>query len=251
MSSGRRRRSAEAALVILHTADLHDRLKPEAARRLAELRAAEPNCLLLDAGDAVGAGNLTFRPGGEPILRTMAEIGYRAMTMGNRESHPRRWFLERKLRDAAFPILAANLVAEGAPAPEVVKPYVVLRAGGSRVAVIGPTREITKPGSRLAGITDYVWRDPVEAAAEYVDELKGRADLVVILSHCGLTVDRKLAALPGVDIVLGGHSHRKTIERGDGAPIVHPGAYGRLVSRTEIEGGKVANVELLPLEVEE
>lgn len=250
MSSGRERRSAEDTLVILHSADLHNRLKPEAARRLAELRAAEPNCLLLDAGDAVAAGNLTYRPGGEPILKTMAEIGYQAMTMGNRESHPRRWFLERKLKDAAFPVLAANLVAEDVPAPEVVKPYVVLPAGGLQVGVIGPTREITKSASALAGLTDYVWRDPVEAAAEFAEEIRDRVDLVILLSHCGLTVDRKLAALPGVNLVLGGHSHVETIERGDGAPIVHPGAYGRLVSRSEFRGRELVNVELVSLEAE-
>ena len=98
----------EAAL-ILHTADFHNRLPPAAARQLARLKQDHPGSVLLDAGDAVAAGNLTFRLFGEPILRRMASIGYDAMAMGNRESHPSRPFLERKLRDASFPILAANL----------------------------------------------------------------------------------------------------------------------------------------------
>ncbi|MDH4180358.1 MAG: hypothetical protein OEV33_07585, partial [Armatimonadota bacterium] len=64
-----------AAFTFFHTADLHNRLSPAAARRLADLKRRHEGALLLDAGDAIGAGNLAFRPGGEPILRRMAEIG--------------------------------------------------------------------------------------------------------------------------------------------------------------------------------
>jgi len=237
-------------VVIFHTADLHNRLRPEAARRLKGLKASHPGCLLLDAGDAVAAGNLTFRPGGEPILRAMAEIGYDAMAMGNRESHPRRSFLARKLRDATFPVLAAGIAAKKSPVPEIVKPYVILRSGGERVAIIGSTRQITKPGSVWAGITDYAWEDPVQVAASLVPELGVRADLVICLSHCGLATDRKLAALPGVSLVLGGHSHRRVIEQGEGATIVHPGSHGRWVSRSKFRGRELLGVELLPLESE-
>ena len=95
--------SAEGpAVTIFHTADLHSHLPPAAGRHLARLRQDHPGCLLLDAGDAVAAGNLTFRLRGEPILRQMAAIGYDAMAMGNRESHPTRRFLERKLRFLIF-----------------------------------------------------------------------------------------------------------------------------------------------------
>jgi len=236
-----------SSLVIFHTADLHNRLRPEAARRLKELKESHPGCLLLDAGDAVGAGNLTFRPGGEPILRTMSEIGYHAMAMGNRESHPRRSFLERKLRDAAFPVLSANLVSKKAPVPDIVKPYVILESAGRRVAVIGLSPQMTSPGSLWSRVTDYVFEDPVEAASRLAAELSRQSDVVVCLSHCGLAIDRQLAAIPGVSLVLGGHSHRRIIEQGEGATIVHPGSHGRWVSRSEFRGRKLVAVELLPL----
>ena len=65
-------------LVILHTNDMHHRLREEKAERLqhiAEQERARSVCLLLDAGDAVGAGNVTFHPAGEPILERMSAIG--------------------------------------------------------------------------------------------------------------------------------------------------------------------------------
>ena len=71
----------DRTVTIFHTADLHSRLPPAAGRQLVRLRQDHPGCLLLDAGDAVAAGNLTFRLRGEPILRQMAAIGYDAMAI--------------------------------------------------------------------------------------------------------------------------------------------------------------------------
>lgn len=237
-------------VVIFHTSDLHNRLSPAAARQLSELKASRPDALLLDAGDAVAAGNLTFRLRGEPILRKMAEIGYDAMAMGNRESHPSRRILERKLREAAFPVLAANLVAKRQPLPEAVQNHALLTGvGGRRVAVIGLAPQITRPDSVWARVTDYIFDDPLSAAGRLAEELREKADLVVCLSHCGDRVDRGLAALAAVDLVLGGHSHRDFVEQEPGqAMIVHPGHHGSHVACTEITDRDDVRCVLHPLE---
>ncbi len=235
--------------VFLHTADFHNRLPPAAARQLAELKQQHEGALLLDAGDAIAAGNLWFRLGGEPILRRMAEIGYDAMAMGNRESHPSRRLLERKLRDAAFPVLAANLRGHRADAPEVVRSHIVFDTPAGRAAVIGLAPQMTRPDSAWARVTDYVFEDPVESAAERAAALRAEADLVVCLSHCGDEVGQKIAALPEVDLVLGGHAHRDLVTRSEGgALIVHPGHHGSHVAQTEIAGRDDAQSVLIPLE---
>ena len=63
-------------------------------------------------------------------------------------------------------------------------------------------------------------------------------DLLVVLSHVGLSLDRELAArVPRIDLILGGHSH-DTLDRPEyvgAVPIVHAGPYGRYVSRSELE----------------
>ncbi len=68
-----------------------------------------PAALLLDAGDAVSAGNVGVRPGGEPILTRMSDAGYDAMTLGNREFHVADTLLRHKISKARFPILCANI----------------------------------------------------------------------------------------------------------------------------------------------
>src|SRR5690348_7701545 len=124
-------------MTIIHTGDFHNKLGEVEAWRIEELKAAHPGSILLDAGDAVGAGNLGFRPGGEPILTRMGELGYAAMTMGNREAHVWQKCMEIKLKDAPFPVLSANLSLNH-PYGKVQK-SVQLEADGVRVGVVGLT----------------------------------------------------------------------------------------------------------------
>ena len=237
-----------APTIILHTADLHNRLPPATARQLAELKRQDPHSLPLDAGDAVAAGNLTFGLRGEPILRRMAEIGYDAMAMGNRESHPTRRFLERKLRDAAFPVLAANIVPKRRPLPPIIRDHVVFERPTGRLAIIGLAPQMTSPRSLWARVTDYVFDDPLPVACGLAADLRDKADLVICLSHCGPEIDRQLAALPEIDLVLGGHSHRQLVARERGsALVVHPGRRASHVARTELTSRDDARSALLPL----
>jgi len=239
---------------ILHTSDLHNRLTPAKARRLAELKGETPDTLLLDSGDAVGAGNLGYRPGGEPVLQLMSEAGYDAMAMGNRESHPTRVVLERKLADATFPVLAANLMAKRKPAPPGVRSHIVKRLpSGLRVAVVGLALQITRPDSWWGRVTDYVFDDPEKTATGLVRKLRPKADLVVLLTHLGPDRDRRLAAVPGVDLVLGGHMHVEIMppEAVGGAYLAHPGAHAESVARItlQVAEGKIEHIagELIPL----
>jgi 2',3'-cyclic-nucleotide 2'-phosphodiesterase (5'-nucleotidase family) len=239
---------------ILHTSDFHNRLTPAKAQHLAQLKAEAPDTLLLDSGDAVSAGNLGFRPRGEPALRLMNDAGYDAMAMGNRESHPTRAVLERKLADVRFPVLAANLMAKRQPLPRMVRSHILRRLpNGLRVAVVGLAPQITRPDSWWGRVTDYVFDDPEKTATGLVHKLRGEVDLVVLLTHLGPGWDRKLAAVPGVDLVLGGHGHVEIVppEAVAGAYVAHPGAHAQGVARitVEVAEGKIAQIagELIPL----
>jgi len=243
-----------ASCTIFYTGDLHDRLTLPAAEKIRALRSEVENALLLDSGDAVGAGNLFYRPGGEPILQVMSDLGYDAMAMGNRESHPTLAVLKRKLAAARFPILAANLMAKRKPRPAAVQDYIIkVLPNGLRVAVFGLAPQITSPESWWSKVTDYVFDDPLKTAPGLAAKLRPQADLVICLSHCGRARDEELAKLPEVDAVIGGHSHvaLETPDQVDGKPVAHAGVYGRWLGRLdlEVEGGRVmrAHGELIPI----
>jgi len=237
-------------LVILHTSDFHNRLPPAAARQLADLKLRHPGCLLLDAGDAIRAGNLGVSASGEPILRQMAAIGYDAMALGNRESHLTYRLLFAKLRNASFPVLAANLrPRRDQPVPELVCSHAFFERPSGRVAVIGLAPQMIPPTSVWARVTDYVFDDPVTTAAVLAVRLRPEADLVICLSHCGARAQSELARLPGVDLVLGGHTHRALIEQRAGqALVVRPGHRASHNALTHLTCRADAHSELIALE---
>lgn len=194
-------------LTIVHTNDTHGRMQPPASDRLAELLASLPGAIYLDAGDTVSAGNLGFRPGGEPALTVLTELGCRAMCLGNRETHPRKEIFSRKVDRAGFPLLSANLIAKGnAPSPAV--PHVILEVRGVRLGVFGVTVPMFRKKEWSQPLCDYWFDDPLAAARREVEVLRPQVDVLIALTHIGHRQDLALAAaLPELDLLIGGHSH--------------------------------------------
>jgi 5'-nucleotidase len=194
------------AITIIHTNDTHGRMKPPVSERLRALRDAHPGALLLDAGDSVSAGNLGFRVGGEPVLETMSELGYAAMCLGNRETHPRKEVFPLKVDRASFPLLSANMVAKST-APPVV-PHVVLTHGAVRIGVFGVTVQMFRKKQWSQALCDYWFEEPLEAARRQAALLRPQVDVLIALTHIGFRQDQALAALcPELDLLIGGHSH--------------------------------------------
>jgi 2',3'-cyclic-nucleotide 2'-phosphodiesterase (5'-nucleotidase family) len=246
-------------LHVLHTNDLHDRLTPAKATFIAGLkRHFAPNVLLLDAGDAVGAGNLGARRR-EPILKMLRECGYDAMAMGNRESHPTRKALVVKLNDARVPVLAANLrPTRDLRAPRVVEEYVEFHFGDDEaaftVAVLGLAPQITSPDSFWARMTDFIFDDPIKTGAGLARKLRPDCDLLIALTHIGVERDVQLCASPDIDLVIGVHSHQPIMppERHDHAYLAAtPGLATHLghltVTFTPREGISEISGELIEL----
>lgn len=197
-------------MTIIHTGDFHNRLGEAEAAKLSALRDANPGALLLDAGDAVGAGNLGFRPGGEPILERMAALEYTAMAMGNREAHIWQRILEIKLKSARFPVLSANLQT---PRPlEQVQPFLETEADGYRIGIVGVTVPMITKQMWTRRLCDLLFLDPLQTAREMAATLRSRVDLLILLSHMGERMDREAARIGDYDLILGGHSHIRTRE---------------------------------------
>lgn len=244
------------ALHLLHTNDFHSHLTGAGAARLQaawEALGAVPK-LLLDAGDAIKAGNVGVNPFGEPVLGTMSDLGYAAMALGNREFHVLSAALCAKIGRARFPVLCANLrpKREGAPVP--VQPSLEIETGGVRVGVFGLTVPMVTERMAARALSDFLFDDPVATAARMVRTLRPRADLVVLLSHLGLREDERVASrVEGIDLIVGGHSH-VVLEQPkivSGVPILQAGMHARWFGHATLEPGStplVAGYALLPLE---
>lgn len=215
-------------LTFLHTNDLHGRVLTggnlqdssrgglaRAATLVRRIRQEVPNVLLFDVGDSLHGTPEEFLSQGQSIIRAMDTLGYDAATFGNHEFD---WGQEAALaaiRQATFPYVSANVVDRRTGQPWGGSlPYLTKEVDGVRVAVFGLTTLETVALEWPPFISEVRFNDPFEAARSLVPHLREQADLVVCLSHLGFDKDAVLAAtVPGIDIILGGHSHTRVSQR--------------------------------------
>lgn len=174
---------------------------------IKESRAKTPYLLVLDAGDALFGQPVAEISQGKALTEAMNLMKYDAMAIGERDLTHFTELLDRS-REAKFAFLSANLVYASTGKP-VFTPYIVQNVGGRKVAIIGltPTDDTFK--SFVPQGTDITAKDPVETAREYVAKARAEnVDAVVILSHLGNVMDRKIAMeVNGITAIVGGHSY--------------------------------------------
>jgi 2',3'-cyclic-nucleotide 2'-phosphodiesterase (5'-nucleotidase family) len=244
-----------APYVILHTNDFHNHLSSEQATVIKNRRdELGGRGLLLDAGDAISSGNITYKPGGEPILELMSRTGYAAMTVGNREFHFSRVGFHSKLSMARFPILCANVRSTSSTGhiddksddgeqivrdPPVYPWRLFELEDGFRIVVFGVTVPMITERMLVRKVSAYVFDDPIETAEQLTAQLveEQAPDLLVALTHIGARYDRELAErVPGIDLIIGGHTHLifPEGERVGETLIVQAGSHGRMLGTVEI-----------------
>jgi len=232
-----------STVTLLHTNDFHNHFTERQAERLAARRTELGNRgLLLDAGDAVSVGNITYRPGGEPILDRMSGAGYDAMTVGNREFHFSQAGFCATLSRARFPILCANVRAVRSGTALPVVSHITRRMEGDvRISVFGLTVPMVTERMLARKVSAYVFDDPIATAARLVPTLRPDCDLLICLSHIGLARDREMAAgVAGIDLIVGGHTHAvlEAGERVGETTIVQAGQYGKYLGSVVVAIGQ-------------
>ncbi|MGC1381291.1 MAG: metallophosphoesterase [Candidatus Baltobacteraceae bacterium] len=240
---------------IYHTSDLHDRRGIVAPLR--RIREDRPG-LLFDCGDSLRGSQSLYRRD-EPIVRELDDAGYDAQAIGNREFHYLLPLLRARAARMRHPLVCSNLEDTKNRALPFARSLRFEAAGdlGTPVGVhvLGLLIMQYRRGSPWERIFGWRFLDPWDAIAPYADAMP-EGELLVVLSHIGLSLDAELARrVPRIDLLLGGHSH-DTLERpqyvGE-VPIVHAGPYGRFVSRSELRYDAqrrrfaLADFSLLPL----
>ena len=215
-------------LVIMHTNDTHSQIDPYSYKKdvnvggflrreaaIREIRAENPNTLLLDAGDfSQGTPYFNFFKGYVEV-RLMNAMGYDAATLGNHEFDNGSAALAARLKTADFPVVCANYQFSNKKLAKVIKPYVIIERVGMRIGIFGL-------GVDLNGYTapqiarEVTYLSPFICARNMVEELqKQRCDFIVCLSHLGVDTNKvdndfELARqVPGIDVIVGGHSHEE------------------------------------------
>jgi len=255
------------------------RLAALIAMKKASRRGKGP-VLVLDAGDysmGTAFAAATREIGGE--LKLMGMMGYDATTFGNHEFDLGSDGLGRSISVAAkagrIPALVASNTDFSKKDPTladlqrlakkgVIRRYTVIERGGLRFGIFGLLGKEAQFYAGGAGPATFT--DAVEVAKEIVKTLRvnEKVDVVIALSHGGVRKgkdgsysegdDVTLAAVPGIDVVIGGHSHTELTQAimVNGTPVVQSGKESRNLGELvlTLDGNKlsVASYQLHPID---
>lgn len=278
--------SAEYVLNILHINDVHSRIEPinrfdstcnaedDAAgkcfggiarvktkidERRKAIKGNGGNVVVLDAGDQFQGSLFYSTYKGKAAAEFMNAIGFDAMAVGNHEFDDGPDALNAFIDRVNFPVISGNTLAANnsvlaGKIPEVVK----LDIGGQTIGIISvlatDTDETSSPGD------DILIADEIAHLKDVVGRLEGEGiNKIILVSHVGLPKDKEIAAaVSGIDVIVGGHSHtllsniQKRAEgpypvrvdnpAGQSVPIVQAYAYSKYLGELRVTFDDAGNV---------
>ena len=202
------------------------------------IRAERPEAILLDGGDTWQGSLTALRTGGQDTVDAMNLLGVEAMTghweftLGMDRVNE---IIDTQLN---FPFLGANVFDATWDEP-AYEPYKMFERGGARIAVIGQAFPYVPIANPSWMVPDLSFGIREERMAEVVQEARDAgADAVVVLSHNGFDVDRKLAGnVPGIDVILTGHTHDALPEPVivGNTLVIASGSNGKFLTRLDLD----------------
>ena len=205
---------------------------------LKAIRADRPDALLLDGGDTWQGSYTAEKTRGQDMVNVMnalkpdAMVSHWEFTLGIDRVNE---IVENELD---FPFLGANIFDNEWDEP-AYEPYKMFERGGVKIAVIGqafPYLPIANPRWMFPGLSFGIRE---ERMIEVVQEVRDNgADLVVLLSHNGFDVDRKMASrVEGIDVILTGHTHDALPEpvMVGNTMLIASGSNGKFVTRLDLD----------------
>ena len=201
--------------------------------------------LFLDGGDTWQGSYTSLKSNGQDMVDCMkllkpdAMVGHWEFTLGEDR-------VKEIIDDMGYAFLASNIFDNEWDEP-VFDSTAMFEKGGVKVAVIGqamPYTPIANPRWMFPKWSFGIRPDTLQANVD-----KARADgaeVVVLLSHDGFDVDRKLASVvSGIDVIVTGHTHDaipQAIEIGN-TLLLSSGSHGKYLGRIDLEvkDGKVVD----------
>jgi len=218
------------------------------------IRAERPDkTLFLDSGDTWQGSYTSLATAGADMIEVTNALGLEAMT-AHWEFTYGTDRVNELIEMLAFPFLAGN-VRDTEWDEEVFDGVATFERGGVKIAVIGQAFPYTPVANPRYMIPTWSFGIQESRVQERIDEARADgAELVVLLSHNGFDVDRKLAArVTGLDVILTGHTHDalpQVVTVGQ-TLLVASGSHGKFLSRLDLEvkDGKVADYRfrLIPI----
>ena len=252
----------EDKIVILHSNDVHGAI--EGYAKMSELRQMYEDMgaqvILADAGDfSQGDINVSYSKGSDAV-HMMNEAGYTIAAPGNHDLDFGRDKLKANLEDAMFKTVCANVLADGKPLYD--PSFIFDAANGVRIGFFGLTTPETKQQTKpelVRGLDFLSSEDMYDCAAAQTEKLRSEgADLVIGLTHLGVNKASLIEGngsadlyqnVPGIDLLIDGHSHTVMTEGLKGEPIQSTGTKFKYIGAVIIDDtGRIEDRYLISTE---
>ena len=215
--------SGYQSLRIVYNNDPHEKFKAlpylVSAFRLASAQGqlAGRDVLRLNSGD----NNVGKEPDEWGLqVKLLNMMHYDAVTLGNHELDLGTANYAHGLQNANFPTLVSNLkIPAGSSMAQLIQTGKLrtlpqmLRTPQGVYGLIGVTapdlKSVVSKQAKLEGVDPQSFEETAASVATQVNWLKSQGvNQVIVLSHMGYPLEQRLArTVPGIDIIVGGHSH--------------------------------------------
>jgi len=219
-----------------------------------QLKASRPGALLLDGGDTWQGSATSLWTKGQDMVDACLLLGVDVMTAHWEFTYGMERVQEivEKDFDGKIDFVAQNVLDLEFEEP-VFKRYVMKEINSVPVAIIGQAFPFAPIAHPRHLIEKWQFGIREEEMQEVIDEAKeAGAQIVVLLSHNGLTVDLKLASrVSGIDVILGGHTHdalptvQNVTNSGGKTMVVNSGSMGKFlaVMDFDVRDGKIKDYQ--------
>lgn len=222
--------SPEFVARIMHLNDIHGKIDPlpKVAAYVKAAKAQGGNVYFVDAGDDFSGNPVCDLNKGVPVIQLLNVMGVDVLAVGNHNFDYGPEATQARRNESGFPWLGANIsvVNQGLTPIQPFASCKIFENGlGQRIAFIAAIE--TPPSTGAKNTVGLEFSDPLVATERAVNEVRAQVNVVVVVSHNGLDFDENLAAVvPGIDLILGGHSHTYLNDPTvvNGVPIIQAGS---------------------------
>ncbi|HWK23537.1 MAG TPA: bifunctional UDP-sugar hydrolase/5'-nucleotidase [Ureibacillus sp.] len=198
---------------MFHTNDIHSHFEYWQrmqnyikTQRLEFAKLGEPS-FLFDIGDHLDRSNIyTEATLGKGNVELLNKAEYDVVTIGNNEGITLSFEeLQRLYEEANFEVIVGNLEPYKGNQPKWLKSYTILQTKyGTKIGIIGATAFFEVFYKEL----NWQVTEPRKVLVQLANQLKEQVDVLVCLSHLGISEDELLAnECPSIDVIFGSHTH--------------------------------------------
>ena len=224
------------------------------ATLIKSIRAERPNnTLLIDCGDTWQGSYTSLQTLGEDMVDAMNALGVEVMVPHWEFTYGAER-VQELIEKLNFPFLAGN-VKDNEWQERVFESTTFFERAGVKIAVVGQAFPYTPVANPRYMIPDWSFGVNEDMVRENINAARANgADLVVLASHNGFDVDRKMASrVDGIDVILTGHTHDAIpgVIEVNNTLLVATGSHGKFLGRLDLDVQnkkiKSYNYKLMPI----